>query len=416
MKHNVKHNALRLIPALLLGIGAGQAHAAAFQLIEQNASGLGNAYAGSAAVADNASTIFYNPAGMTYLPGRQFSVGLNAIRPSFEFSNSGSLNPTAFGGGAATGGNGGDAGDWAYLPNAYLSWAVSKDLYLGLGLGAPFGLKTEYDPAWAGRYQSIKFDIKTLNLNPSIAYRINDAVSVGFGLNWQRFKAEYIRQATPLSQVKLNVDDDSWGWNAGAMFQLSPATRLGVSYRSEVKQNLDGNLSGALNVPAQADLKLPGTFVLSAVHSPGERWELLGDLSWTGWSNLQELNIVNKSTGTVADTLTLKWRDTWRVALGANYRYNSAWKLKFGVAYDQSPVSDAQYRPVSLPDNNRLWLSIGAQYKPSKDATLDIGYAYLYLKDPGINNNGGSQLTKGLVSGSYDSSGNILGVQYSQSF
>lgn len=405
--------ALALLSA---GLGARHVNAAGFQLLEQNASGLGNAYAGSAAAAENASTIFFNPAGMTYLSGRQFSVGLNAVRPSFQFSNNGSLNPTAFGGGAASGGNGGDAGSWAYLPNAYLSWALARDLYVGVGVGAPFGLKTEYDPGWIGRYQSIKFDIKTLNINPSVAYRVNDTVSLGFGLNWQRFKSEYVRQATPVSQVKLSVEDDSWGWNAGALFQVSRATRVGVSYRSAVKQNLDGNLSGALNAPASAEVELPDTFLLSVFHVLDDRWELMGDLSRTGWSNIQKLDIVNKSTGTVADTLTLRWRDTWRVALGASYKYNSAWKLKSGIAYDQSPVSDPQYRPVSLPDNDRVWLSVGAQYKPTKDATLDIGFAYLYMKDSGINNNGGNQVTKGLVSGSYNGSGSILGIQYSQSF
>lgn len=409
-------HALRLTSALLLGFATGHASAAGFQLLEQNASGLGNAYAGSAAAAENASTIFFNPAGMTYLAGRQYSLGLNAVRPSFEFANRGSLNPTAFGGGPAAGGNGGDAGDWAYLPNGYLSWALSRDLYAGVGVGAPFGLKTEYDPGWIGRYQSIKFDVKTLNINPSVAYRVSNAVSLGFGLNWQKFEAEYLRQATPASQVKLNADDDAWGWNVGALFQVSPATRFGVSYRSAVKQSLEGSLSGALNVPAGVEVELPDTFLLSVFHALSERWGLMGDLSRTGWSSIQKLDIVNRSTGAVVDTLTLKWRDTWRVAIGASYEYNSAWKLKSGIAYDQSPVSDPQYRPVSLPDNNRVWLSIGAQYKPTRDAALDIGFAYLYMKDPGIDNNGDSQLTKGLVSGSYKDSGSILGIQYSRSF
>ena len=407
---------LRPIYAVSIALGAGHASAAGFQLLEQNASGLGNAYAGSAAVAEDASTIFFNPAGMTRLSARELSLGLNAIRPSFEFSNSGSLNPAAFGGGPASGGSGGDAGSWAYVPNAYLSWALSRDLYAGLGVGAPFGLKTEYEPGWIGRYQSIKFDIKTLNVNPSLAYRFNDALSLGFGLNWQKFEAEYLRQATPASQVKLSVDDSSWGWNAGALLQFSPTTRFGVSYRSAVKQNLEGNLSGALNAPASVALKLPDTFLLSVFHALNERWELLGDVSRTGWSSIQKLDIVNKNTGAVADALTLNWRDTWRVAIGANYRYDAAWKLKFGVAYDQSPVSDPQYRPVSLPDNDRVWLSIGAQYKAGRSATLDVGYAYLYIRDAAINNNGGSQATKGLVSGTYSDSASIFGIQYSQRF
>lgn len=408
--------ALFLVPALLCGFVAANASGAGFQLLEQNASGLGNAYAGSAAVADNASTIFFNPAGMTRLPGRQFSLGLNAIRPSFRFSNSGSLNPTAFGGGAASGGDGGDAGSWAYVPNAYASWALSPQLHAGVGVGVPFGLKTEYEPGWIARYQSIKFDIKTLNVNPSLAYRLSDALSLGFGLNWQRFEAQYLRQATPGSQVQLDADDDSWGWNAGALLQLSAATRFGLSYRSPVKHRLEGNLSGALNAPARADVDLPDTFVLSVFHEPGERWELMADVSRTGWSGIQSLEIVNRNSGSVVDTLTLRWRDTWRVAFGASYRYDGAWKLKFGVAYDQSPVSDPQYRPVSLPDNDRVWLALGAQYRPGRQATIDAGYAYLYMRDPGISNNGGSQATKGLVSGTYSNSGHVLGIQYSQSF
>ena len=406
----------RLIPVLLLGLAARQASAAGFQLLEQNASGLGTAYAGSAAVAEDASTIFYNPAGMTHLSSREVSLGLNAIRPSFEFSNGGSLNPTAFGGGAASGGNGGDAGSWGYVPNAYVSWALSKNVYAGLGVGAPFGLKTEYEPGWIGRYQSIKFDIKTLNVNPSLAYRLNDALSLGFGLNWQSLDAEYVRQATPASQVKLSVEDSAWGWNAGALLQLSPRTRVGASYRSALKQNLEGNLSGAVSAPAKAGIELPDTFLLSVVHGLGDRWELLGDVSRTGWSSIQKLEIVNQASGAVADTLTLNWRDTWRVAIGATYRYDGAWKLKFGLAYDQSPVSDAQYRPVSLPDNDRVWLSIGAQYKAGRGATLDVGYAYLNIKDAPINNNGGSQAAKGVTNGTYKDSGNILGIQYSQRF
>ena len=153
---------------------SGSAWASGFQLIEQNASGLGNAYAGSAAVAENAGTIYFNPAGMTQLQPREFSVGVSLIRPSFKFSNNGSANPLAFGGGTATGTDGGDAGGWNALPNGYLSWELTKDIYAGIGLGAPFGLATEYESAWFGRYQSVKFDIKTYNVNPSLAYRINE--------------------------------------------------------------------------------------------------------------------------------------------------------------------------------------------------------------------------------------------------
>ena len=165
---------MKLIPAAILALSAGSAVASAFQLLEQNASGLGNAYAGSAAVADNASTIFFNPAGMTQLQPREISAGLTAVLTSYEFTNSGSST------GALTG-SGGDPGGLGLIPNGYLSWALNKDLYVGVGFGAPFGLKTDYDNPWLGGAQAIKFDIKTYNINPSIAYRVNNMVSLGFG-------------------------------------------------------------------------------------------------------------------------------------------------------------------------------------------------------------------------------------------
>ena len=177
----------RLIPALLALAFSGVASASGFQLIgEQNASGLGNAGAGSAAVSENASTIFYNPAGMTQLQAREVSLGGTLVKTNFEFSNNGSST-------GALSGDGGNGGGLGFVPNAYMSFAITKDLYIGLGLGAPFGLKTEYDDNWRGAAQSVSFDIKTINLNPSIAWRATEWVSLGFGLNWQKVEAEYIR-------------------------------------------------------------------------------------------------------------------------------------------------------------------------------------------------------------------------------
>ncbi len=407
---------MKLISAAVLGLFSGYASAAGFQLLEQNASGIGNAYAGSAAVAENASTIFYNPAGMTQLQAREFSAGVTAVQTKFDFKNNGSTNPGAFGGGAATGpdDNGGTLG---FIPNGYMSWALNKDLYVGVGVGAPFGLKTEYDDNWKGRYQSQSFDIKTYNINPSIAYRVNNTVSLGFGLNIQRFEAEYVRQGHPaLGKVRLNASDTGYGWNVGALFTLSEATKVGVSYRSQIKYDLKGDI--ATNIPgragaAKADLTLPETFILSVTQKLSDRWEMLGDVSWTGWSSIPKLSILN-ANNTVADELDTQFKDTWRAALGANYKYNDALTFKFGVAYDKSPVPNDQRRLTSLPDNDRTWLSTGLQWKPSKTSALDVGVAYLFVKDTEINHDGGA--AKGLVKGSYDSNGILLGVQYSVAF
>lgn len=412
-------NITLIVAAAIAAMTAGTAAASGFQLLEQNASGLGNAYAGSAAVAEDASTIYFNPAGMTQLKQREFSLGGAAIKPSFKFTNNGSnVAP------ATNSGNGGDAGDWAVLPNAYLSWGVTKDIYLGLGLGAPFGLKTEYDDDWVGRYQATLFDIKTYNLNPSIAWRVNDKVSLGFGLNYQRMEATYeryaavVNSATRSTKVSLDADGDAWGWNIGALFNVSPSTKVGISYRSEIEHELEGDLTSnnqlvAPNAAASADVTLPQTFILSTTQKLNNQWEMMGDISWTGWSSIQKIDI--KRTGTTVQSLDAEFRDTWRVALGANYQMNSAWKLRGGLAWDQSPVRGASTRLVSLPDNDRVWLSAGAQWKASEASRLDFGLSYLIIGDTEIDNN---QLAagRGRVTGTYEGSVFIVGAQYSQAF
>jgi len=422
----------RLIAALIATAFAGSAGAAGFQLLEQNASGIGNSYAGSAASAENASTIFYNPAGMTQLRDREVSFGGTIVKTNFEFSNSGSSTGMLSG----DGGNGGSTG---FIPNAYLSWALTKDLYVGLGIGAPFGLRTEYDDNWRGAAHSVSFDIKTINLNPSIAWRATDWLSLGFGLSWQRIEAEYVRRVAvgvpgvpqtgvfPASTATLKLDDDSWGWNAGALFTLAPQTKLGVSYRSTIKYETTGDVqvsgpSAALNAGgssgAKAEIKLPDTFILSLTQGIGDRVELLGDVSWTGWSSIPTVDIY-RSSGAPLQTLHTDFRDTWRFAVGSNYKLDEAFKLKFGVAYDQTPVKDPEHRLTSLPDNNRTWFSAGVQWKPSKTMVLDVGGAYLYVKDAEINNEQRSinqQQNRGLVKGTYSDSAWLIGAQFSMAF
>jgi len=436
----------RLIPALLAVAFSGAVSASGFQLMgEQSASSLGNAGAGSAAVAENAGTIFYNPAGMTELGRGSVSAGLVAVKTSFEFNNDGSITPGLTG-------DGGNGGNWGVVPNAYGSWQLAKDWYIGLGIGAPFGLKTKYDEPWIGSAHSNEFDIKTININPSIAWRAADWVSLGAGVNWQRIDATYKRAAgvaasprvtncaavpptSPLfpaavpcqSGVKLEMDDDAWGWNVGALFKPAAQTKIGVSYRSKIKYTANGDVSvsgpspvvnagGSSNV--KADIDVPDTFILSLSQGIGDKWEVLADVSWTGWSSIPYLDIVRTSgrlSGQTAQTLNTKFDDAWRFALGANYKLDEAWKLRFGIAYDQTPVPSAQYRLVSLPDNDRTWFSAGFQWKPAKDMALDVGAAYLYLRDSDINNDLRAE-GKGLVKGTYDASAWLIGTQFSMFF
>lgn len=426
---------LGLLSAAVLGLGAVAAHSAGFQLLEQNASGIGNSFAGSAALGDNASTIFFNPAGMTRLRGVNVSAGAAAIRPSFKFSNSGSTVP------GPMGSDGGDAGSWGVVPNAYISWELTPSWYAGVGISAPFGLITEYSDDWTGRYHSKKFSVESININPSIAYKVNDRLSLGAGVNWMRLDAEYSR-AVPFAfpsapspvfrgdlDATVDLDGDAWGWNVGVLYQATPSTRIGVSYRSRMKINADGvtrvrnhnvgapfsaALPPGLRANASTTVELPDTAVLSIVHDLNERWQLLADVSWTGWSSIRRLDIDNTGSPAIGDdSLDLRFRDTWRLALGANYRFNQRWTFKGGVAWDQSPVHDDRFRPTSLPDNNRYWVSVGAQYNFNDRTTIDVGYAHLFIKDTSINN---AAPGKGAVRGDYDSDANLLGIQVSHRF
>jgi long-chain fatty acid transport protein len=397
--------------AAALAAVANTAGASAFQLLEQSASGLGNAYAGQGASAQDASTVFFNPAGMTKLPGRNAVGALNAIKPSAKFTNTAStVAPLQ----TSLGGNGGDAGDWALVPNAYLSWQLTPQLFVGVGVNAPFGLKTEYDPAWVGRFHAIESELKTVNVNPSVAWKVSEMLSIGGGINYQRADATLSNAVNysaaafgaggagllaaiggpgqeGIAQVK--GDDSAWGYNLGIMVDLGPNTRIGAAYRSSVKYTIEGDVTfsnrpallagGIPNGPVRADIKLPATASVNLFQKFGPRWELLADVSWTDWSTLKSLDIF-RTNGVLLSTTPLNWKDTWRVGVGANYLVNDLWTLRFGTAYDQSPVPDADRTP-RIPDQDRVWLAIGAQYRLSKQLAFDFGYAHLFVKDASVN-------------------------------
>ena len=416
----IRKTALSLAVAGAFAGGVSQAHASAFALIEQSASGLGNSYAGAAAAADDASVIFYNPAGMTLLPGgMQFSAGLALINLSAKFSDSGSTAPAGI---ASLGGNGGNAGGVSAVPNVYFAMDVAPSWKVGIGVSVPFGLKTEYDPTWVGRFQAIKSDIKTYNINPSVSYKLDDKTSFGFGLNYQKIDAELSKAVVigPNAETVATVkgDDTSWGFNAGAMFQATPDTRLGVSYRSSIKYNISGTVNvaavPALNGDANVDIKMPDTFSIALNHRLDSKWTLLADATRTGWSKIKELRVVT-SNGQPPDVTPENFRNTWRVGVGAVHRYDDAWSIKMGLAYDQTPVNDTD-RTARLPDNNRLWLSVGGQYRLSKDGTLDFGLAHLVIKDAPINQNAGNAGANGQLVGTYKGSVDVFGAQFAYRF
>jgi long-chain fatty acid transport protein len=403
----------------------GLSCAAGFALLEQSGSGMGNAFAGSAAVAEDASTIFFNPAGLTLIPGPQVVGAVHAVNYDSEFSGTGAITPAVLPVGSNTGGN---LGDLIAIPNLYFGMPVGERFAFGIGANAPFGLITEYDSAWVGRFLGIKSDLKTYNVNPSIAFELSDMVSLGVGVNWQKADAE-LTNAVLLGpgiegRSKLEADDDTWGWNVGALFRLGDDMKVGISYRSTVDYTLEGtatvtsNVTGATvaSFPAQAEVTFPDMAILSVVQRFGEKWELLGDLMYTRWSEIDRVLVVNSSTGATADTLVFAFDDAWRVAFGVNYHSSERWTFKGGVAYDQSPVEDST-RTVRLPDEDRLWLALGTKYRFSKNSAVDLGYAHLFIDDPSISQSRtiGPGVTSS-VNGSYDTAIDLVSLQLTWTF
>ena len=438
MKKTFRKAALAAAVAAVFGGGGGTAAAAGFALIEQSGSGMGNAFAGAAATAEDASTIFYNPAGMSRLQGSQLVGAAHVIVLSAEFSGS-ATNPAAFGGGPATGGNGGDAGGASLVPNVYFAMPYGDKWHFGIGINAPFGLVTEYDDNWVGRFQGIKSEVTAININPSVSYRVSDTISIGGGINYQRADAE-LTSAVVLpgpaeGRTKLEADDDGWGWNIGLLFDLGSGTRIGLAYRSAIEYELEGSVTttfggsviGAASGPSKAEITFPGMFSLSAAHQVSDRLQLLGDVTFTQWSEINRVDLVNTTDGTLREVFVFDFDNAWRFSVGANYKCTDRWTAKFGLAYDQTPVKNETTRTVRLPDNDRFWIAFGGQMTVGQSGRLDIGYAHLFIKDADINFTRSQQQpgqtvptpapgTATTVTGSYEGSVDILSVQYTHKF
>ncbi|AFI85003.1 OmpP1/FadL family transporter [Methylophaga nitratireducenticrescens] len=415
---------------LLFGAASNSAAAAGYALIEQSITGLGRAFSGSAAVADDASTIFFNPAGMTNLSRKEMNMGLNLIAPRAEFSDRGSnVNGTPL-----TGGDGSNAGELAAVPNFYYAHPLNDKTVVGIGVGAPFGLVTDYGDSWQGRYHAIRSDLLTLNINPSIAFKVTEKLSLGFGVNLQYIDLELSQAANFGSflgnsqgndgRVKVTADDWSWGYNLGMTYQFTEATRMGLSYRSKITHDLtgegefripenvntqataagfqDGNVGGRVTLPESASIAL--------VHQLNSQWSVMADASWTRWSRFEELQI----NSDVSRLNTLKeedWENSMRYGLGVEYKANDRWSWRAGVAYDETPIPNAQRRTPRIPDSDRTWLALGASYHYSDNIILDAAYTHIFMKDSSIEDTFTSGTQTYELSGKYKSSVDIVGVQ-----
>ena len=400
-----------------LGAMSASALAGGFAIGTQSGSGTGNAFAGGAAVADDASVVWSNPAGMTFLPaGKQITGALHILKPSFKFLNEGSTGAFALPGT----GDGGDGGDWAFVPNGFFTMDIGPRMRFGVALNAPFGLKTEYDAGWRGQLTALTSEIKSVNINPALSYKVSDTVSIGGGVNIQWIEAELSNFAGAAGVAKLKADDIGYGFNFGVMAALGPSTRIGAHYRSRIKYEVEGDATFSaapvLNTPIRADLRVPETFSISLFHVLNPKWEVMADITRTGWDSLQQLTVVTPSGATLT-SLAFRWDDTMRYGIGANYKWSDQTKLRFGVAFDETPTNDVDRTP-RLPDQDRKWVAFGVQHRLSKAGVLEVGYAHEFIKDARVTNNvpGFTGCAAGCLQGSFENKADIFSVQYSHSF
>ena len=443
----------------LIGTVSAVAHAAGFQLFEQSGSGLGNAYAGGAAGAEDASTVYFNPAGMSYLPGHQVAGALHTIIPSTEFTNAGST--TALGA-PATGGDGGDAGVLAIVPNLYFTTdMLGHGIHVGAGLNTPFGLKTQYYPGWVGRYQGVKSELSMIDLKGAVSYEINDMFSVGAGIDFVRANAELSNavdfgaicfapppngaggagcapfvlpgnRGTLPSDGNAIVDGDDWGvgYNLGVIVEPIDGTRIGAAFHSKVGLEIEGTADftnpvfagpfagfNALtarftDTGASAKLTLPEVASFSVFSQLNPHWAVMADVTWTNWSRFEELVI--DFDNTLPNTrVPQNWDDSFRYAGGVTYTHNDSWKFRLGAAYDETPVDDA-FRTPRIPDEDRVWVSFGVSHQISPQGSIDAGYTYIFVDDASLNKVGESD--GGRLRGNYDADVNILSLQYTHRF
>ena len=449
-----------LIGACALSGLALQAHASGFLLVEQGASGLGNAYAGAAAAARDGSTVWTNPAGMSELPGREIAAAFHVLATDTDWNDRGTSLNAAFGGGPVPGPDDASAGTTSVLPNLYYSAPLGERWHYGLAVAAPFGSATEYDDGWKGRYASLESGIRVIDVNPALAYRVSERVRLGAGLSVQRLSAE-LSSAIDSSAVcfgtvgtvepgvcaaaglgrfgdaasdsvgEISGDSVAVTFNVGALFLPREGTRIGLAYRHGSSHELDGDgdftadealravldASGAplesflTDTGARAELDLPATFSVSLAQALGERWELLADVTWAGWSSFEELR-VRYDNPVQPDTLSLQeWEDVFRYSAGVNFSPNARLVLRAGVAFDEEAIPGPGRRTPRIPGNDRTWLSLGAGYDVTSRLTLDVGYSHLFLDETPIDNDGAESAGATTVRGVYDSRVDIFSAQ-----
>ena len=437
------------IAAVVLLAGPAGLQAAGFALKEQSPSAQGNAFAGATAGGDDVSLMFFNPAALGWLDGPQLQAAGTVVAPRAELSNA--EGSTVLGTTIGGTDHKGDIAEDAVLPAFYAGLPLPGHVSLGLGVNVPFGLETNYPDEWVGRYHAVKSNLKTVNINPAIAWRPTKWLAAGFG-----FQAQYadgtlsnavdfgtigaaagIPGSAPGQQdgfARLEGNDWAYGWNAGLIVEPFAGTRLGLAYRSELDHTLRGDVdfsgddAGIANIirrstgafadtDASLGLTTPASLSFGVHQDVTPRLAVLGEAQWTDWSVFDQLKVKFDNPNQPDSVTQEDWHDAWFLALGSTYKATDDLTLRAGVAFDQSPVR-SQYRTPRIPDSNRYWLSVGAGWKPAAWLDLDAALTYIWLEDSKVDlaasDEGGT--ARGNLSADYESNIILVGLSARLSF
>lgn len=381
-------------------LAAGAASAGSFAIRSgQSAEGLGMAYAGAASGGIGMGSMAWNPATITMFPGRNSQwnatyIGANAdYEPTSQTRvvvGPGATAPTtAFGGSSA--GTGNIGGDGAFVPASYMAWQLTDRFWIGLTTGAPFGLRSKTDDYHAAQTYGRSAKVRTINIAPTIGYKVNDWLSIGAALQGQYIKTT-LKQATGLGVAApsaiLDGDSIDFGYRVGITLTPWQGTTIGLAYRSSIRQTLDGDFQTPLaRIPIKASLNLPDSVVFGVSQVLNEQWQVHAGVEWTNWSRFNRIGIINKLSGLPITSLNFEYDDSWFFTLGAEYKWNRDLTLRAGIGYELSPVNDRN-RTVFISDNDRLWLAAGASYQLTEKLKLDVGYSFIKVKEATVNYSG----------------------------
>ncbi|HEN8713727.1 TPA: outer membrane protein transport protein [Pseudomonas putida] len=410
---------------LAVAFASSHLFAAGFALNEQSISSMGTGFAGRSSSAEDASTVFGNPAGMSRLKREQFTVGGAAVIAKTDISGPGSN---------LGGETDGDMVPVVGVPMGYYVKPIDDHWSVGFGVYVPFGLVTDYGSDDAARYWGKKSHVEVVTFQPTVSYAFNDKVSIGFGPTINRIKGELgsslINPFTPGSndgEVKIKGDDTAIGYNIGILVQATDRTRVGLTYHSMVDYKLEGKtrvstpLIGPFNgdkFDASLKIKTPESVDLSVTHELDDQWTLYAGSTWTRWSRLEDITVQNDVPAPLAgspfETISEEqnWHDTWAHAIGASYKVNKEWVLRTGFTVDQSPTNNHDRSP-RIPTGDRKVFSLGAGWSPNDDMTIDVAYSYLWEEDTKVNQVSAS---KGSYQAKYENSAHGVGASLTYRF